>query len=65
MFHKWNEKDGLVVWLSLVDDCLCIGKKESVEETKQEFKKEFEVDDIRPWKNMSDVKLTMIHNRTA
>ena len=48
MFHKWSKKDRLFVWLSLVDDCLCTGKKESVEEAKEEFKKEFEVDDIRP-----------------
>ena len=46
MFHKWSENDGLVAWL--MDDCLCTGKKESVEEAKEEFKKEFEVDDIRP-----------------
>ena len=48
MFHKWSEKDSLVVWLSWVDDCLCTAKKESVEEVKEESKKEFEVDDIRP-----------------
>ena len=48
MFHKWSEKDRLVVWLSWVDDCFCTGKKESVEEVKEEFKKEFEVDDIGP-----------------
>ena len=38
--------DGILSWL--MDDCLCTGKKESVEEAKEEFKKEFEVDDIRP-----------------
>ena len=38
----------LAGWLSWVDDCLCCGKKESVEEVKEVFKKEFEVDDIRP-----------------
>ena len=48
MFDKWSEKDWLVVWLSWVVDCLCTGKKESVEEVKEEFKKEFEVDDIGP-----------------
>ena len=48
VFHKWSEKDGLVVWLSWVDDCLCTGKTESVEEAKEEFKKEFEVDNIGP-----------------
>ena len=48
IFHKWSEKDELVVWLSWVDDCLCTGKKESVEEAKEKFKKKFEVDDIGP-----------------
>ena len=31
-----------------MDDCLCTGKKEPLEEPKENFKKEFEVDDIRP-----------------
>ena len=48
MFHKWSEKDRLVVWLSWVNDCPWTGKKESVEDAKENFKKEFEGDDIRP-----------------
>ena len=48
IFHRWSEKDGLFVWLSWVDDCMCTGKKESVEEVKEEFKEEFEVDDNGP-----------------
>ena len=33
---------GMVVWLLWIDDCLCLGPPEAVEEAKNKFMKEFD-----------------------
>lgn len=45
LYYKWG-RDGLVMWISWVDDCLCIGPKTAVMKSKQEMKKVFDVDDV-------------------
>lgn len=45
LYYKWTES-GLIVWLSWVDDCLCIGPTEEVMKAKVELKQLFECDDI-------------------
>lgn len=46
MYFKWTESDGLLIWLSWIDDCVCFGKDVAVEESKSEMKKLFECEDI-------------------
>ena len=36
LYFKWTE-DGLVIWLSWVDDCLICGKPEGVKNAKQDM----------------------------
>ena len=49
VYWKWTKK-GLVVWISWIDDMLCIGHPDNVEKCKQEFMKQFECDDIGEFK---------------
>ena len=68
LYFKWTGA-GLLVWLSWVDDCLCIGPKEEVMKSKTELTTLFDCDDVgefneyvgckleRNWKNRS-VRIT-------
>ena len=42
---KWT-KDGLVLWITWVDDCLGVGPTKAVTESKEELAKLFDVDDL-------------------
>jgi hypothetical protein len=46
MYFKWTEAAGLLIWLSWIDDCVCFGKEDAVEESKSEMKKLFECEDV-------------------
>jgi hypothetical protein len=41
-----NAEHGLVIWLSLVDDCLICSKPEGVKHAKEEMMKRFDCDEI-------------------
>ena len=30
MYYKWHKDEGLIMWLSWIDDCLCIGSRAGV-----------------------------------
>ena len=45
LYHKWTE-EGLVLWVSWVDDCLVVGPKEAMEKAKEEFQQRFDCDDV-------------------
>ena len=46
MYYKWHKDEGLIIWLSWIDDCLCIGSRAGVQEAKNMMLKQFECDDI-------------------
>jgi hypothetical protein len=46
LYYKWQDNDGLIVWISWVDDCLVAGPKKRVLEAKGEMKDLFDCDDI-------------------
>ena len=45
--YKWTDK-GLVLWVTWVDDCLCVGPDEAVAESKKQLESRFDVDDLGP-----------------
>ena len=45
LYHKWTD-DGLVLWLSWIDDCLCVGSKENVVKSRDEMLRRFDCDDV-------------------
>ena len=49
IYYKWTN-NGLIVWISWIDDLLCIGCPENVEISKNEFMKLFPCDDIGEFK---------------
>ena len=46
LYWKYNERTGLIVWLSWVDDCCVIGNEKVVLESKEKLKSLFECDDV-------------------
>ena len=46
MYYKWHKDEGLIIWLSWIDDCLCIGSRTGVQEAKNMMLEQFECDDI-------------------
>ena len=45
LYSNWTD-DGLVLWLSWMDDCLCLGEAEVVVKSKDGMLKRFDCDDI-------------------
>ena len=43
---RWSKENGLIVWLSWIDDCLFIGNKQEVKYAKNAMLKQFECDDV-------------------
>ena len=50
-------KDGLVLWMTWVDDCLCVGKKEAVLKAKKEMMKLFECEELGEMKEYIGCKV--------
>jgi hypothetical protein len=46
LYFKKSEKNGIVIWISWVDDCLLIGHKEEVSKYKNIMQQYFECEDI-------------------
>jgi len=46
IYFRWSKKNGLIVWLSRIDDCLCIGNIHEVKIAKNGMLKQFECDDV-------------------
>ena len=46
LYFQWHKTDGLLIWISWVDDCLCVGKKHAVEKSRQAMSKCFECDEL-------------------
>lgn len=53
---KWTKR-GLSMWVSWIDDMLCIGHPEDVKESKKKFMKIFEYDDIGQFKEYVGCKI--------
>ena len=47
-----------MVWLSWIDDCLCLGPPEAVEDAKIKFMKEFDASDEGEMKEYIGCKIT-------
>jgi Reverse transcriptase (RNA-dependent DNA polymerase) len=56
LYFRWGAQ-GLVIWLSWVDDCLICGQREDVKEAKQEMMKRFECDEVSELKEYVGCKL--------
>ena len=50
LYWKYNEEAGYTLWLSWIDDCLCLGPKKNVIEAKDELCKLYDCDDIGEFK---------------
>ena len=46
LFFKWDSTWGLVMWLTWIDDKLCIAHAKRVEQEKELLKRHFKCDDI-------------------
>ena len=44
LYYNWSD-DGLVVWLSWIDDCFCLGSKEAVMRSKKKLMSELDYSD--------------------
>jgi hypothetical protein len=56
LYWKWTD-DGLVTWLSWVDDCMITGDKKNVEKYKEMMKGMFDCDDVGELKEYVGCKL--------
>ena len=45
LYWKW-ETDGLILWLSWIDDCFCVGNLKAVHKYREEMKGLFDCDDV-------------------
>ena len=59
LYYKWT-LFGLVIWLSWIDDCLCVGSKQGVMKAKQQMKDRFDCDDVGELTNTLDAKSKLI-----
>ena len=46
LFFRWDEKDGLILWLTWIDDKLCIANPDVIKDEKEKMKQHFECDDV-------------------
>jgi hypothetical protein len=46
LYFQWTKLYGLLIWISWVDDCLCVGKPQAVEAFKVLMSKEFDCDEL-------------------
>ena len=46
IYYRWSKENGLIVWLSWIDDCLFLGNKQEVKYAKNAMLKQFECDDV-------------------
>ena len=56
VYYKWTNR-GLVLWISWIDDMLCIGHPDDVKENKEAFMHLFECDDIGEFKEYVGCKI--------
>ena len=45
LYYQWTA-EGLVLWVSWIDDCLCVGKRSAVLAAKTELMKRFDCEDV-------------------
>ena len=57
LFVKWNSTWGLVIWLTWIDDKLCIAHAKQVKYEKELLKQHFKCDDIEKVKDYIGCKL--------
>ena len=56
LYFQWTAS-GLVIWLSWIDDCLCVGQKAAVMKAKTEMMKRFDCDDVGELKEYVGCKI--------
>ena len=59
LYWKYDKERGYTIWLSWIDDCLCLGPRDNVLESKTEFTKLFDCDDVGEMKEYVGCKLTI------
>ena len=62
LFFKWDEIWGLVMWLTWIDDKLCIANPQRVEHEKNTIMQHFKCDDVGPVKDYIGCKLEVNDN---
>ena len=60
LYYKWDD-EGLILWISWVDDCLVTGPENVVKREKEKMKQLFDCDDIGELKEYVGCKI--VHNR--
>ena len=48
LYFAWTTNNGLIMWLSLVDDCVVVGMKEEVLKAKKQMIRRFDCDEAGP-----------------
>ena len=64
LYYKWTD-DGLVLWLSWIDDCLCVGSEKNVNDSKNEMSRRFDCDDVGEVKEYLGCKVDVEINNSA
>ena len=59
----WTKTGHLLMWITWVDDCICIGPKEHVIKAKKAMGEWFELDETGPLKEYVGVKLDIDHEK--
>ena len=60
LYFKWT-LFGLVICLSWIDDCLCVGPKQGVIKAKQQMKDQFDCDDVGDLNEYIGCKIEIDH----
>ena len=61
MYYKWTT-DGLIIWLSWIDDCMIWGNKQIIYKEKEQFMERFDCDDVGELKEYVGCKIERTEN---
>ena len=65
LFFKWDNLYGLVMWLTWIDDKLCIASQDIIEREKEELKTHYKCDDVGPVEDYIGCKITIDHEERS
>jgi hypothetical protein len=65
LFFKWDDLCGLVMWLTWIDDKLCIANPAIIEREKEELKSHYKCDDVGPVEDYIGCKITIDHEERS
>ena len=59
LYYKWDEKFGLIVWLSFIDDMLIVCSEDAMESIKKKFMETMDCDEIGEMKEYIGTKVSI------